>query len=194
MGFSGFDWTAPREVFARICCTLGHRRRARQRFRHLRPCRDRQRGVRRAGTFPLAVERRAAVADGSSPMAAFTRRTARPTWLRCTPQAPQPLGTRLSVPAQHRPHPRSVAHDDPHRPLAAPWQSPGRAVPGNTPRRMRSSLGCGRRLWPRCAALMAVPCSASSSRTASSRVIPSRRCTGPAKTALRDGSTRWLHP
>ena len=123
-------------------------------------------------------------ASACLPTAASSRRTARPASSpsRRRALARDGLG-RLAVRAQHRPHPRPVAHHDAHRPVAAALRptSPSRSwrsIP-TTPR----ASAWSRARWRASRRCTARPSCASSSIAGSSRAPCSCRSTGRPRTA-----------
>ena len=113
---------------------VGLRERRRARFRHRRARVARRRRVRRARAGAMAGAR--GDADSRHALlrrrAASSRRTARrASSRRNCPRSQAAAVGRISAAAQHRPHPRPVAHDDAHRPEPAARRASAGAVRRN---------------------------------------------------------------
>jgi assimilatory nitrate reductase catalytic subunit len=142
MGFhAAFDYAGPAEIFREYAALSGDRRADGARFRHLRAGRPRRGELCRAAADPLAGE------PGAQRRALLRRRAVLPPG-RQGPDAPRhgPAPRRqgrpaLSVPPEHRPDPRPVAHDDADRALSPPLGASGGAVPRPPSRGCRPAEG-----------------------------------------------------
>ena len=121
---SGRDLPRARRAF-------GARRRRGPRLRHRR---SRRRRLRRHAARAMAGRRRR---PASSPTAASSPPTASGRMIAVTQAAAAEARAALPAHPQHRPRPRPVAHDDPHRPLPASRPAHRRALRRDPPGRRR---------------------------------------------------------
>ena len=98
---------------------------------------------------------------------------------------------RAAAAAEHRPHPGSMAHHDPHRDEPAARPASAGAVRRGSSRRCRAARRRRRRLCAGHHRLRAMHACGSSSASASSAACCSRRSTGARPTRPARASVRW---
>ena len=152
--------------------------------------------LRRAGAFPMAAPRgRGARRDALLRRRPLLPRRRQGAFRRhALPRSGRPNQRALSVRPQHRPHPRPVAHDDPHREDAAADGAYRRALRRDPPRRREGGRRRGggprrnrERTWSRRAAR-------GRHRAAAAVARCSPRCIGPINIQRWRGSTPSPRP